>query len=64
MAVQASAERAWQAISRFYENCKSKKPRKKGFPRFQQDNRSVEYKTSLSRTDRVILNKEARGERC
>lgn len=46
MAVQASAERAWLAISRFYDNCKSKKPGKKGFPRFQKDNRSVEYKTS------------------
>jgi putative transposase len=46
MAVQASAERGWLAISRFYGNCKSKKPGKKGFPRFQKDNRSVEYKTS------------------
>ncbi|HBE18296.1 MAG TPA: transposase [Cyanobacteria bacterium UBA11149] len=45
-AVQASAERGWLAISRFYDNCKSKKPGKKGFPRFQKDNRSVEYKTS------------------
>src|SRR5919202_6513971 len=46
MAVQASAERAWLAIARFYDNCKAKKPGKKGFPRFQKDNRSVEYKTS------------------
>ncbi len=46
MAVQASAERGWLAISRFYDNCKSNKPGKKGFPRFQKDNRSVEYKTS------------------
>ncbi len=46
MAVQASAERGWLAISRFYENCQSKKPGKKGFPRFQKDNRSVEYKSS------------------
>ena len=56
MAVQASAERGWLAISRFYDsvavaslrasNCKSKKPGKKGYPRFQKDNRSVEYKTS------------------
>jgi putative transposase len=43
---QAAADRAWFAISRFYENCKQKKPGKKGFPRFQHDNRSVEYKTS------------------
>jgi putative transposase len=41
---QASADRAWAAISRFYENCRNKKPGKKGYPRFQHDNRSVEYK--------------------
>src|SRR5690348_2986554 len=44
MARQAAADRAWFAISRFYENCKTKKPGKKGYPRFQKDNRSVEYK--------------------
>ncbi len=43
---QASADRAWYAISRFYEHCKQKKPGKKGYPRFQHDNRSVEYKTT------------------
>ena len=41
---QASADRAWFAISRFYDNCKSQKPGKKGYPRFQHDNRSLEYK--------------------
>src|SRR6266581_5198651 len=41
---QASASRAWCAISRFYENCKSNKPGKTGYPRFQHNNRSVEYK--------------------
>jgi len=41
---QASADRAWAAISRFYENCQNHKPGKKGYPRFQHDNRSVEYK--------------------
>jgi putative transposase len=46
MARQAAADRAWFAIDRFYENCKTKKPGKKGYPRFQHDNRSVEYKTS------------------
>ncbi len=46
MACQASAERAWLAISRFYDNCKSHKPGKKGFPKFQKNNRSVEYKTT------------------
>jgi putative transposase len=43
---QASADRAWFAISRFYDNCKSHKPGKKGYPKFQHDNRSVEYKTT------------------
>ena len=41
---QASADRAWFAISRFYDNCKSHKPGRKGYPRFQHDNRSIEYK--------------------
>lgn len=43
---QASADRAWFAIARFYDNCKTHKPGKKGYPRFQHDNRSVEYKTT------------------
>jgi putative transposase len=46
MARQSSAERAWSAISRFFENCKKKLPGKKGFPQFKHDSRSVEYKTS------------------
>ncbi len=46
MARQASAERAWQSIVRFYSNCKKKKPGKKGYPRFKKNTRSVEYKTS------------------
>jgi putative transposase len=41
---QAAADCAWFAISRFYENCKTKKPGKKGYPKFQHDNRSAEYK--------------------
>ncbi len=41
---QAAADRAWSAIARFYKNCREKKPGKKGYPRFQHDNRSVEYK--------------------
>src|SRR6266487_453489 len=41
---QAAADRAWLAISRFYEHCKQHKPGKKGYPQFQHDNRSVEYK--------------------
>jgi putative transposase len=43
---QASADRAWFSISRFYDNCKIHKPGKKGYPKFQHDNRSVEYKTT------------------
>ncbi|MBI4780817.1 MAG: transposase [Oscillatoriophycideae cyanobacterium NC_groundwater_1537_Pr4_S-0.65um_50_18] len=46
MARQASAERAWSAISRFYENCKKQIPGMKSYPQFQKGNRSVEYKTS------------------
>jgi len=41
---QASADRAYFAICRFYENCKNHKPSKKGYPQFQHNNRSVEYK--------------------
>jgi putative transposase len=45
-ACQASAERAWSAISRFLDNCKKAKPGKKGYPRFktEQTHGSVEYK--------------------
>ncbi|MEH2415059.1 RNA-guided endonuclease InsQ/TnpB family protein [Nostoc sp.] len=64
MARQASAERAWSSISRFYENCKKgisgesvagdgfrsgklMNPKgKKGYPQFQKDCRSVEYKST------------------
>ena len=46
MARQQAADRAWFSIARFYKNCREKKPGKKGYPRFQKDNRSVEYKTS------------------
>jgi len=47
MARQASAERAWAAISRFYDNVKKGiKGKKVSFPRFQKDCRSVEYKTN------------------
>jgi len=46
MARQASSERAWLAISRFYDHCKKKGSGKKGFPQFKKISRSVEYKTS------------------
>jgi putative transposase len=55
MARQASAERAWSAIARFFDNCKKNKPgktctersRSKGYPLFKkhQTHGSVEYKT-------------------
>ena len=59
--------KAWFAISRFYDNCKSKKSGKKGYPRFKKDCRSVEYKTSgwkLHQTKRRITftNKKGIGE--
>ncbi|MEH2457747.1 MAG: transposase [Nostoc sp.] len=44
---QASAERAWAAISRFFNNCKKKISGKKGFPSFKKNrlfHGSVEYK--------------------
>ncbi|MFN5856938.1 MAG: RNA-guided endonuclease InsQ/TnpB family protein, partial [Pseudanabaenaceae cyanobacterium] len=43
---QASAERAWSAINRFFDNCKKKVSGKKGFPRFKKRGHSVEYKQS------------------
>jgi putative transposase len=54
-AAQAASERAMSAIRRFYENvrlsahveaCKAKILGKKGFPKFQKNNRSVEYKVA------------------
>ncbi|QUV86406.1 RNA-guided endonuclease TnpB family protein [Chloracidobacterium aggregatum] len=42
---QASAERAWASISRFYTNCRNKAV-KKGYPQFKKNCRSVEYKLS------------------
>jgi putative transposase len=41
---QSSAERAWSAIARFYDNCKKKIPGKKGYPKFKKNCHSVEYK--------------------
>lgn len=59
-AAQAASERPISAIRRFYENCKAKVPGKKmrdggsqvsprhslGFPKFQKNNCSVEYKVA------------------
>ncbi len=45
MARQAHADRAWQAVKRFYKNCQEGiKPL--GYPKFKKHSRSVEYKTS------------------
>jgi putative transposase len=41
---QSAADRAWQSINRFYQNCRAKISGKKGFPRFKKHSRSVEYK--------------------
>ncbi len=43
---QSSAERAWSAIARFYDNCRKKIPGKKGYPKFKKRCDSVEYKTT------------------
>ena len=64
MARQASAERAWSGISRFHDNCKKSVPGKKGFPTFQKNNRSVEYKSSgwkLSETRKRITFTDKKG---
>jgi putative transposase len=58
---QSAADRTWQAISRFYTNCKQNKSGKKGYPEYKKFNRSVEYKTTgwkLSADRREILFKD------
>lgn len=44
-AVQAAGERAWSAIARFYDRCK-KGIKPAGYPKFQKNVRSVEFKLS------------------
>ncbi len=64
MACQSATERAWLSIDRFYQNCKKKVSGKKGYPRFQKDNRSVEYKTSgwsLNQVKRRITFTDKKG---
>jgi putative transposase len=56
-ACQASVERAYSGIVRFYDSCKKAIPGKKGYPKFKKNCRSVEYKTSgwkLSETRKQI----------
>lgn len=43
---QASAERGWASVSRFYDKCNREDVKDKGYPKFKKDSRSVEYKTS------------------
>ncbi|MEB3180970.1 MAG: transposase [Nostocaceae cyanobacterium] len=64
MARQSAAERAWSGISRFYDNCKKKVKGKKGYPKFKNNCRSVEYKTSgwkLSNTRKAITFSDKKG---
>ncbi|MEH1816403.1 MAG: transposase [Nostoc sp.] len=64
MARQAAAERAWASISRFYDNCKKKISGKKGYPSFQKDCRSVEYKSTgwkLSQNRKSIVFSDKNG---
>lgn len=63
-ACQASVERAYASIARFYNNCKKTIPGKKGYPRFQKNCRSVEYKTSgwsLSQNRKQIVFTDKKG---
>jgi putative transposase len=64
MARQSAAERAWAAITRFYDNCRKKVKGRKGFPKFKKNSRSVEYKTSgwkLSETRKSITFSDKKG---
>lgn len=63
-ACQASVERAYNSIARFYQNCRKSIPGSKGYPRFQKNCRSVEYKTSgwsLSQTRKQIIFTDKKG---
>ncbi len=63
-ACQASVENIERAINRFFDNCKKRKPGKKGYPRFKKHSRSVEYKQSgwkLHSTKRRITFTDKKG---
>ncbi|MBD2395393.1 transposase [Cyanobacterium aponinum FACHB-4101] len=51
-ACQQAGERAWSAISKFYDNCKKQIKGKKGYPQFSKRTRSIEYKKSGWKLDR------------
>lgn len=40
---RASAQRAWKGILKFYSNCRNQIPGKKGYPKFKNNSRSIEY---------------------
>jgi putative transposase len=75
-ACQIAVERAYSAIARFYSNvrlsahveaCKKSVPRKKGYPKFKKNCRSVEYKTSgwklsLDRKQVTFIDKKGIGK--
>ncbi len=63
-ACQASIERAYSSIARFYDNCKKSVLGKKAYPKFKNNSRSVEYKTSgwsLSETRKQITFTDKKG---
>jgi putative transposase len=63
-ACQTAVERVLRAITRFYDNCKKQVKGKKGYPRFQKNNRSVEYKVSgwkLSENKKKITFTDKKG---
>ena len=64
LARQASADRAWSSISRFYDNCNKQIPGQKGYPKFKKHSRSVEYKTTgwkLSENRKAITFTDKKG---
>ncbi|MGB3557154.1 MAG: transposase [Geitlerinemataceae cyanobacterium] len=67
-ACQAAVERAYNSIAWFYQNCRQGIPGKKGYPKFQKNCRSVEYKTSgwilsQTRTQITFTDKKRIGQR-
>ena len=63
-ACQASVERAYSSIARFYDNCKKAISGKKGYPKFKKNSRSLEYKTSgwkLSETRKQVTFTDKKG---
>jgi putative transposase len=63
-ACQASVERAYSSIARFYDKCKKSIGGKKGYPQFKNNCRSVEYKTSgwsLSQNRKQITFTDKKG---